>query len=193
MAVALILDFPGGSMEQYRAVVDRMELGGRLADGGMFHAAGIYQGGLRVTDVWTDLAHFEAFRDAKILPYAQDAGLPAPEVQVIEVHEEKPGNGRAPKFVQVVRIPGLDADSFAAMDARILPDGQPPEQLTYPVNGPIEGGWCVIDAWDSKEDRDRFRDERIAPNAQNAPLTGEPQFEDLAVEATLGASAAAHA
>jgi hypothetical protein len=193
MAVALILDFPGGSMDQYRQVVDRMELGGRLVEGGMFHAAGIYEGGLRVTDVWTDLATFEAFRDAKILPYAQDAGLPIPEVQVVQVQEQKPGNGRVPKFVQVVRIPGIDADAFAAMDARILPDGRPPEQLTFHVNGPIEGGWCVIDAWDSQADRDRFRDERIAPVAQDAPLTGEPQFEDLTVEATLGASAPAHA
>ena len=38
-----------------------------------------------------------------------------PEVQVVQVHEEKPGNGRAPKFVQVVRIPGVDAETFAAM------------------------------------------------------------------------------
>ena len=193
MAVALILDFPGGSMDQYRQVVERMNLGGRLAEGGMFHVAGSYEGGLRVIDVWTDLAHFEAFRDAKIVPHAQAVGLPMPEVQVIDVHEEKTGNARAPKFAQVVRIPGLDADSFAAMDARILPDGRPPEQLTFHVNGPIEGGWCVIDTWDSKEDRDRFRDERIAPVAQDAPLTGEPQFEDLTVEATLAASAPAHA
>jgi hypothetical protein len=193
MAVALILDFPGGSMEQYRQVVERMDLGGRMPEGGLFHAAGIYEGGLRATDVWADMATFEAFRDAKIIPYAQEAGLPAPEVQVIEVHEEKPGNGRLPKFVQVVRIPGIDADAFAAMDARILPEGRPPEQLTYHVNGPIEGGWCVIDAWDSKEDRDRFRDERIAPVAQDSPLTGEPQFEDLVVEGALAASAPAHA
>ena len=193
MAVALILDFPGGSMDQYRQVVERMDLGGRMPHGGIFHAAGIYEGGLRVTDVWSDLATFEAFRDAKIVPYAQAAGLPVPEVQMVQVHEEKAGSGKVPGFVQVVRIPGLDADSFAAMDARVLPDGRPPASLTFHVNGPIEGGWCVLDAWESKADRDRFRDEQIAPAAATAPLTGEPQFQDLTVEATLGASAPAHA
>ena len=98
--------------------------------------------------------------------------MPAPEVQAVEVSEEKPGTGRAPKLVQVVRIPGLDADSFAAMDAHILPDGHPPEQITFHVNGPIDGGWCVVDAWDSKEARDRFLEERIRPAAGGGAAQG---------------------
>ena len=71
MAVALIMDFQGGSMDHYHQVVERMDLGGRMPEGGMFHAAGLYEDGLRVIDVWTDMATFEAFRDAKIVPYAQ--------------------------------------------------------------------------------------------------------------------------
>lgn len=193
MAVALILDFRGVSMDDYHRVVERMELGGRLADGGLHHVAGSYEGGLRVIDVWEDMAHFEAFRDAQLGPVAQAAGLPAPDVQVVQVKEEKQGSGRTPKFAQVVRMPGLDPDSFTAMDARILPEGRPPEQLTFHVNGPIDGGWCVIDAWESKEARDRFLEERIRPAAEGAPLTGAPEIQDLTVEATLGASAPAHA
>jgi hypothetical protein len=85
----------------------------------------------------------------------------------------------------VVTIPGLDAESFAAADAEILPDGRPPEHLTFHVNGPVDGGWCVVDAWDSKDARDRFIEERIRAVMETAPLTGPPQFEDLVVQATL--------
>ena len=189
MAVAVILDFPGGTMEQYRQVLAMMELDGRLPTGALFHAAGPYEGGLRVIDTWEDLARFEQFSAEKIAPMAAKAGLQRPAVQVIEVREEKPGSGATPVLVQVVRLPGLDADSFRAMDDRVLPDGKPPEALTFHVNGPIDGGWCVIDAWDSKEERDRFIEARIRPAVGGAPLTGPPEIEDLAVEATLGGRA----
>ena len=40
MAVARVLDFPGGTQEQYEEVVERMQLGGRMAPGGKIHVAG---------------------------------------------------------------------------------------------------------------------------------------------------------
>jgi hypothetical protein len=43
MAVALTLDFPGGTIEQYQHVVERMHLDGRMAPGGILHVAGSYE------------------------------------------------------------------------------------------------------------------------------------------------------
>src|SRR3954471_6626337 len=120
MAVALIQDFPDGTMRQYREVVARMDLGGRMPSGGRFHAAGVTADGLRVVDVWDDLATFERFRDAQIVPNTRAVGLDAPSVRVIDVHQDKPGSDATPVLVQVVRLPGLDAERFAAMDARVL-------------------------------------------------------------------------
>ena len=54
MTVALVLDFPGGTKQEYDAVVDRMQLGGRMAPGGLVHAAGSYDGGWRVIEVDED-------------------------------------------------------------------------------------------------------------------------------------------
>jgi hypothetical protein len=193
MAVALILDFPGGTKEQYRSVVDQMDLGGQMPEGGLFHAAGSYEGGWRVIDVWESMARFEHFRDTKIGPLSGEAGMQPPQVRAVEVAERKPGSGATPELVQVVTLPGLDADSFRAADERILEGGEPPSGITFHVNGPGEGGWCVIDAWESKAERDRFLEERIKPATQDAGLAGPPQFEDLAVEATLREHAAARA
>jgi hypothetical protein len=191
MAIALILDFPGGTKKQYDEVVAKMELDGRLAPGGLFHAAGSYEGGWRVVDVWEDRETYERFRDAQIVPNATAVGLSPPSAREIDVHERKPGSGAAPALVQIVTLPGLDAEGFAAADAKILAGG-PPESITFHVNGPVEGGWCVVDAWDSIEARNRFLEERVKP-AVGEELAAPPEVEDLMVEATLATASGAPA
>jgi hypothetical protein len=195
MAVALILDFPGGTREQYDRVIAKMDLRGRMPDGGMFHSAGSYEGGWRVVDVWEDLGMFERFRDEKIGPLSQAEGLQPPNVEVIEVAEQKRGSGAEPEFVQVVKLPGLDRVGFRAADMEILSvhGGRAPSALTFHVNGPCADGWCVVDAWSTKAERDRFLEERIVPVMQEAELTGPPEIQELMVEATLAPGVLTHA
>jgi hypothetical protein len=92
-----------------------------------------------------------------------------------------------------VTLPGIDREAFHAADDQILPSGQPPEAVTFHVNGPVDGGWCVIDGWTSKEARDEFIETRVRPAMETAPLAGPPQFEDLTVQATLTEPAASPA
>lgn len=193
MAVALVLDFPGATKDQYDEVVGRMQLGGRMAEGGLIHVAGSYEGGWRVIDVWEDADHFERFRDEQIIPRISEVGMSPPRVRMVEVDEQKAGSGEQPVLVQCVILPGLDREAFHAADDQILPGGETPEQLTWHVNGPLDGGWCVIDGWTSKEERDRFIESRVKPAMESAPLQGPPQIEDLSVEATLGERATAQA
>lgn len=195
MAVALIIDLPNADRDRYERMRDRMDLGGRMPDGGMFHAAGSYAGSWRVIDVWEELPQFERFRDEKIIPIATELGLEPPRVEVIEVAEQKRGSGAEPALVQVVRLPGVDAVGFRAADMEILSalEGRAPEGATFHVNGPCDGGWCVVDAWSSKEARDRFIEERVMPVMQGTDMSGPPEIQDLVVEATLGAGHLAHA
>lgn len=191
MSIALVLDFPGSTRRQYDEVVERMHLDARMAPGGLVHVAGRYADGWRVIDVWEDAEHFARFRDEEIIPHTQAVGMPAPQVRILEVDEEKPGSGEAPALVQYVILPGLDRAGFRAADHKILPTGEPPAAVTFHVNGPVDGGWCVIDGWTSKQARDRFMEERVRPAFETIPLQGPPQFEDLMVEATLLERAAA--
>ena len=192
MTVALVLDFPGGTMDQYNEVVARMHLDGRLAPGGVLHVAGSYTGGLRVIDVWEDMQHFARFRDEQLGPRTQELNLPAPQVRVLEVDEEKPSSGDVPVLVQCVYIPGLDRDAFHAADREIRPGDEMPRGLTFHFNGPYEGGWWVIDGWTSKDARDAFLQSRIRPVFERTTPTGAPTIEDLDVEATLGIAVPAH-
>jgi len=190
MAVALVLDFPGGTMDQYNQVVERMHLDGRMAPGGLLHVAGSYGSGVRVIDLWDDAEHFARFRDEQIVPHTQAVGLPAPEVRVLEIDEDKRGSGETPALVQCVIMPGLDRQAFHAADRQIRPNDEMPAAITFHVNGPYEGGWCVIDGWISKSARDEFMETQIRPVFEKIPLSGEPTIEDLVVQATMQESAA---
>jgi hypothetical protein len=190
MPVAFVLDFPGARKQQYDEVVDRMQLGGRMAPGGRIHAAGSFEDGWRVIDVWQDAQQFERFRDEQIAPHAQAAGMQPPHVRALEVDDEMTGNDESTVFVQCVYLPGIDRDMFRAAHERIVPGGEPPAGLTWHVNGPVEGGWCVIDGWSSKELRDQFMESRVRPGFEGVPMSGPPEIQDLAVEATLAPAAA---
>ena len=89
MAVAVVQEFKGATLDQYDQVVQRMELtpGGPGAPAGLFHWVTKTDDGIRVTDVWETREDFEKFAQEQIAPYAQEAGFPgAPEVAFYEVH-----------------------------------------------------------------------------------------------------------
>jgi hypothetical protein len=89
MAVAVVMDFKGGTLEQYDEVVDRMGFAreGAGAPGGLFHWVTRTDEGIRVTDVWNTRAEFDDFAANQIGPITRDVGVPqAPAVSVHVVH-----------------------------------------------------------------------------------------------------------
>jgi hypothetical protein len=61
MAIGLLMEFPGMGQEQYDAVMEELNLGGRMPSGGITHAAGPTEGGWRVVDVWESQEAFDVF------------------------------------------------------------------------------------------------------------------------------------
>jgi hypothetical protein len=88
MAVGVVLDFPGGTLEQYDQVIGRMGLtpGGGMPAGGLFHWVTETGDGVRVTDVWESREQFDRFAQEQIGPFTQEAGLPQPQITYHEVH-----------------------------------------------------------------------------------------------------------
>jgi hypothetical protein len=187
MAIALILDFPDGSIEKYDAVIDGMDLGGRLPPGSLFHASGpAPAGGLRVIDVWESDEAFQAFADAAIMPGVTRVGLSPPQVTRIDAKVRDGGTPRsAIGFVHVARLP-LDAEAFGRMYDELMGHDELPEGMLYHVNGPAPDGtgWIVVGGWPSRDARDRFLAERVIPTAQRMGM-GPPAVEDLEVHNVL--------
>jgi hypothetical protein len=88
MAVAVILEFEGATIDQYEQVVDKMGVSdGNLAPGGIFHWVTVTDDGFRVTDVWESREQFEKFAEDQIGPLTQEVGITSePQITVFEVH-----------------------------------------------------------------------------------------------------------
>ncbi len=83
---AYILDFPGATKEQYDQVIEKLNLGGKTAPGGMFHLASVTEEGVKVFDVWESKEAFDKFLSEKLLPIMQELGIKAGDPQVWPVH-----------------------------------------------------------------------------------------------------------
>jgi hypothetical protein len=89
MAVAVVVDFDGATLDQYDDVIERMGFapGSAGAPGALFHWVAKTNGGICVTDVWESREQYERFAAAQIGPYAQEAGMPGPpRVTFHDVH-----------------------------------------------------------------------------------------------------------
>jgi hypothetical protein len=79
MPVAIIMDFPGGTLEQYDEVITKMGLeDGATPPGAIFHWVTVTDDGLRVVDVWETREVFDKFAQEQIGPYTQEVGIPGP-------------------------------------------------------------------------------------------------------------------
>ncbi len=89
MAVAVVLEFEGGTLEQSDRVLELMGLshGGAGPEGALFHWVTATDDGIRVTDVWESRERFDAFAEDQIGPHSQAVGLPGPpQVTYHDVH-----------------------------------------------------------------------------------------------------------
>lgn len=86
MAIAMLLEFRGVTLEQYDAVVADMHLGGKPYKGGIFHVAGPTESGWRIVDIWESQEAFDSFAQSHLMPITQKHGIAPPEVSVWPVH-----------------------------------------------------------------------------------------------------------
>lgn len=95
MAVAVVLDFKNGTLEEYDQVIERMgfEPGGAGPEGALFHWVTAVDDGIRVTDVWETPEQFQQFADTKIGPISQEVGIEnEPQITMHEVHNYLTGH-----------------------------------------------------------------------------------------------------
>jgi hypothetical protein len=67
-----------------------------------------------------------------------------------------------------VKLAGVTAEQFDQLEAALNARANRPDGLIFHASGPIDGGWGVMDFWESRADFDRFAADRIAP-AMAAP------------------------
>jgi hypothetical protein len=88
MAVAIVMKFSGGTLDQYDRVIEKMGLtpGGDLPPGGVFHWVAKTDDGIQVVDVWETREQFEQFAQEQIGPFTAEQGMSPPELTFHDVH-----------------------------------------------------------------------------------------------------------
>jgi hypothetical protein len=95
MAYGIVHYFPGGTKEQYEAVLAAVHPGrDRLPEGQIFHAGGASAGGWTVVAIHESRESWERFRDGTLLPRLQQGvsgGFATPPQETgFDVHNLQP-------------------------------------------------------------------------------------------------------
>ncbi len=86
MAIAAIIETPGGTKEKYEQVIKELGLSGsQLAPGQLVHVAGPVDGGWQVVNVWESQEAADKFRE-KLAAAQQKAGMSPRPPKVFPVH-----------------------------------------------------------------------------------------------------------
>ena len=87
MAIMMIMEWSGVSVEQYDQLRPIVKWETDHPDGAMFHVASHDGNGLRVTDVWQSAEQMQAFIDKRLMPGVMAIGITSqPKVEVYPTH-----------------------------------------------------------------------------------------------------------
>ncbi len=85
-----------------------------------------------------------------------------------------------------IKSAGLEREQFDAVNGHVDPGGDPPKGLPFHASGPIDGGWGVIDFWDSREEFDAFAPRiQAAVAASGVELGSTPDIKQFPVHETF--------
>lgn len=83
-----------------------------------------------------------------------------------------------------IKLPGVDQATFDQIQAAVDPTS-PLDGLIFHASGPIDGGWGVLDFWQSRAHFDRFAQDRMGPAvAANGPSV-RPDINEFPVHEYL--------
>jgi len=83
-----------------------------------------------------------------------------------------------------LKFEGGTQEQYDAVHSQMDVDGDPPAGLIFHSAGPIEGGWGVIDIWESRQAFDAFVDSRLQPAARelgDRTFQGPPDVKEFPV------------
>ena len=87
-----------------------------------------------------------------------------------------------------IKLPGVTREEFDRAHDEINPDRTAPQGLVFHSSGPIDGGWGIIDFWESRAAFDTFA-EKIESGMAAAGVQpqGPPDIKEFPVHETIQA------
>ena len=87
-----------------------------------------------------------------------------------------------------IKLAGITEEQFDHVHNQVNPDRTRPNGLLFHASGPIDGGWGIIDFWESRADFDAFAP-RIAEGmaAGRNRAAGSTRHQGVPVHEMIGA------
>jgi hypothetical protein len=87
-----------------------------------------------------------------------------------------------------IKLAGVTQEEFDKVNTHIDPLSDPPKGLVFHSSGPIDGGWGVIDFWESREAFDAFQSRiQAGMAAAGVEMHGPPDVKEFPVHETFPA------
>jgi hypothetical protein len=183
MAVMVVVDIPGATVEQYEAVsraIGFREPGFEPPAGLISHTAGVDDDGVLIVDVWESAEDFERLMEQAV-PAMQEVGVPPMEPRILPVHNSSRGKGEHAGVLVLIETPEFGPQQYDEVIQRMPSHagdgtGHPAFSHTAAASG---DGLVVADVWDSPESFGRFAETELGPAAASAghDLSGvQPRF-----------------
>ena len=188
MAVLMLVELPGATIEQYEQVNETMGLRGdeTAPEGLIQHVAGSDEKGLTIVDVWESEEAFDRFVEERLGPAIERAGVESgPNTRRLPVHNRLDGAGTDAATIVIIEMDDLTPDVYDQMTAKMdahTGDGGNHPSVSHTAARADGGGLLVVDVWDSPESFGRFAEEQIGPVAAEAgldPASIDPRFVPL--------------
>jgi hypothetical protein len=75
-------------------------------------------------------------------------------------------------------LPGVTQEQYDAMHAHFGPMAAEAPGFIAPIAGPTNGGWYMLEVWESKADHERFMNENVFPEMPpDAPRPSVQEFD----------------
>jgi hypothetical protein len=74
---------------------------------------------------------------------------------------------------------GVSQDQYQQVFDEVIPNRQPPPGLLTHHAGPTEGGFCVIETWDSQDALQQFFTEHLGQALERAGIQVQPKTFEI--------------
>jgi hypothetical protein len=84
-----------------------------------------------------------------------------------------------------IKLAGVSVEEFDRIEAAVNARENHPDGLIFHASGPVDGGWGVLDFWESRAQFDQFAAERIGPAVGAAGSAAAPEIHEFPVHEYL--------
>ena len=174
MAILMILDIPGGTVEQYDRVNEIMGVdGGNTPDGLISHAAGPSDDGLLIVDVWESEDALNRFVGEQVMPAMQQAAVPQAQPRLFPVHNRiDSGAGTEPNVILLIESDTFTPEMYDEIVSRMPAhegDGSGHPAVSH-VAATSGDGMVFVDVWDSPEHAQSFFESQLGPASEGVDM-----------------------